>query len=194
MSTVRYIQKVFSADETQATNSDGSANPSYQVDNLSSATQSGRQQVEVFRASEAITAGDAVCFDFAQTIIAEMFGAVKKLDSGAANTSVFCGIAAESAAADDFVKVVVAGLAPNANVATGVAKGDYLILSSTAGRIEKQDEVTLTVDGTGALATSGLSPVSQTVLAGGATQAVKCAIALEAESSNAADVWVIKSY
>jgi len=194
MSTVRYIQKVFSQDETQATNSDGTTNPSYQVDNLSSATQSGRQQVEVFRASEAITAGDAVCFDFAQSIIAEMFGSVKKLDSGAANTSVFCGIAAESADEDGFVKVVVAGLAPNANVATGVAKGDYLVLSSTGGRLEPADEVTLTVAGGGALATTGLTPVSQEVVVGNAASSVKCAIALEAEGSNAADVWVIKSY
>jgi hypothetical protein len=191
MSTVRYIQKVFSADETQATNSDGSANPSYQVDNLSSATQSGRQQVEVFRASEAITAGDAVCFDLSQSIIAEMFGSVKKLDSGAANTSVFCGIAAEAADADGFVKVVVAGLAPNANVATSVAKGDYLILSATAGRLAAQETIPLAVDGASAITTTA---TSVNVDVGGAAGAVKCAVALEAESSNAADVWVFKSY
>jgi hypothetical protein len=180
MSSSRYIQKVYHSDESGV--------------GEDSASQSARQVLEVFRAGEAITAGDAVCFDFSQSTIAQMFAVVKKLDSGAANTSVFCGVAAESAASGAFVKVVVEGLAPNANVATGVAKGEYLILSSTAGRFDSQQEVTLAVDGTGALATSGLSPVSQTVLVGGAAQAVKCAIALEAESSNAADVWVLKSY
>jgi len=191
MSTTRYIQKVFSKDETQATNSDGSTNPSYQVANLSAATQSGRQVVEVFRASEAIAIGDAVCFDLSQSVIAEMFGSVKKLDSGAANTSVFCGIAAEAAAADEFIKVVVAGLAPQANVDGATAKGDYLILSSTGGRLAPQDTIPFAVNGGSAISTTATS-VNVTV--GGNPAAVKCAIALEADTANKADVWVLRSY
>ena len=74
------------------------------------------------------------------------------------------------------------------------AKGDYLILSSTAGRLEPQATIELVVNGAGALTTSGLSPVSQTVDVGGDVGAVKCAIALEADTANKADVWVLKSY
>lgn len=180
MSSSRYIQKVYHSDESGV--------------GEDSASQSARQVLEVFRAGEAITAGDAVCFDFSQSTIAQMFGVVKKLDSGGANTSVFCGIAAESAASGAFVKVVVEGLAPDANVDGATAKGDYLILSSTAGRLEPQGQVQLVVNGSGALTTSGLSPVSQTVEVGGNVGAIKCAIALEADTANRADVWVLKSY
>jgi hypothetical protein len=180
MSTVRYINKVYAADESSV-GEDG-------------ATQSARQVREVFRAGEAITKGDAVCFDLSQSTIAQMFVVVKKLDSGAANTSVFAGIAAQDIAEDAFGDVIVEGLAPEANVDGATAKGDYLILSSTAGRLEPQDTVELVVGGGGALTTTGLSPVSQTVAVGGAVGAVKCAIALEADTANKADVWVIKSY
>ena len=180
MSSVRYINKVYASDESSV--------------GEDSATQSARQVLEVFRAGEAISAGDAVCFDLSQSTIAQMFAIVKKLDAGAANTSVFCGIAAESADEDAYVKVVVEGLAPDANVDGATAKGDYLILSSTAGRLEPQDTVELEVNGAGALTTSGLSPTTQTVAVGGAVGAVKCAIALEADTANKADVWVIKSY
>ena len=181
MSSSRYIQKVYASDESSV--------------GEDSATQSARQVVEVFRAGEAISAGDAVCFDFSQSTIAQMFAVVKKLDDGAANTSVFCGIAAQDIAEDAFGKVIVEGLAPNANVATGAAKGDYLILSSTGGRLEPADgSVTLTVNGSGALATTSLTPINSEVIVGNSAASVKCAIALEAESSNAADVWVLKSY
>ena len=118
MSSVRYINKVYASDESSV--------------GEDSATQSARQVLEVFRAGEAISAGDAVCFDFSQSTIAQMFAIVKKLDSGAANTSVFCGVAAEDADEDAYVKVVVEGLAPDANVDAATAKGDYLILGSTA--------------------------------------------------------------
>jgi len=187
MSSSRYIQKVYHSDESGV--------------GEDSASQSARQVLEVFRAGEAITAGDAVCFDFSQSTIAQMFAVVKKLDGGAANTSVFCGIAAESAASGAFVKVVVEGLVPNAYVDSATAKGDYLIGSTTAGLVQPQDTVELSVDGTGALATSGLSPVSQTVNVGGSAAAVKCGIALEAavevpaaSGNYFADVWVLKSY
>jgi len=180
MSSSRYIQKVYASDESGV--------------GEDSATQSARQRTEVFRAGEAISQGDAVCFDLSQGVIAQMFEVVKKLDSGAADSSVFCGIAAEDIAINDFGKVVVEGLAPDANVDGATAKGDYLILSSTAGRLEPQATIELVVNGAGALTTSGLSPVSQTVDVGGDVGAVKCAIALEADTANKADVWVLKSY
>jgi hypothetical protein len=187
MSSSRYIQKVYRSDESGV--------------GEDSATQSARQVVEVFRAGEALAVGDAVCFDFSQSTIAQMFAVVKKLNGGAANTSVFCGIAAEAAASGDFVKVVVEGLIPNAFVDSTTAKGDYLIGSSTNALLAPQDTVELAVDGTGALATSGLSPVSQTVNVGGSAAAVKCGIALEAavetpaaSGNYYADVWVLKSY
>jgi len=180
MSSSRYIQKVYASDESGV--------------GEDSATQSARQRTEVFRAGEAIAKGDAVCFDLSQGVIAQMFEVVKKLDSGAANSSVFCGIAAEAIAVNDFGKVVVEGLAPDANVDGATAKGDYLILSATGGRLEPQATIELVVNGAGALTTSGLSPVSQTVDVGGNVGAVKCAIALEADTANKADVWVLKSY
>jgi hypothetical protein len=180
MSTTRYINKVYAADETGV--------------GEDSATQSSRQVIEVFRAGENITIGDAVCCEVSQTTIAQMFGVVKKLNSGAANTSVFCGIASQTATSGDFVKVIVEGLAVDANVDGATAKGDYLILSSTGGRLEPQATVELVVNGAGALAVTGLSPVSQTVDVGGNVGAVKCAIALEADTANKADVWVLKSY
>ena len=180
MSSVRYINKVYASDESSV--------------GEDSATQSARQVLEVFRAGEAISAGDAVCFDLSQSTIAQMFAIVKKLDAGAANTSVFCGIAAESADEDAYVKVVVEGLAPDANVDGATAKGDYLVLSATAGRLAPADTIELEVNGAGALTTSGLSPVSQTVDVGNAASTVKCAIALEADTANKADVWVLKSY
>ena len=108
MSSVRYINKVYASDESSV--------------GEDSATQSARQVLEVFRAGEAISAGDAVCFDLSQSTIAQMFAIVKKLDSGAANTSVFCGVAAETAASGDYVKVVVEGLAPDANVDGATAR------------------------------------------------------------------------
>ena len=177
MSTVRYINKVYAADESSV-GEDG-------------ATQSARQVREVFRAGEAITKGDAVCFDLSQTTIAQMFVVVKKLDSGAANTSVFCGIAAQDIAEDAFGDVIVEGLAPEANVDGATAKGDYLILSSTAGRLEPQDTIPFAVNGGSTISTTATS-VNVTV--GGNPAAVKCAIALEADTANKADVWVIKSY
>lgn len=180
MSSSRYIQKVYASDESGV--------------GEDSATQSARQRTEVFRAGEAIAKGDAVCFDLSQGVIAQMFEVVKKLNSGAANTSVFCGIAAEAIAANAFGKVVVEGLMPDANVDGATAKGDYLILSSTGGRLAPQATVELAVNGAGALAVTGLSPVSQTVDVGGNVGAVKCAIALEADTANKADVWVLKSY
>ena len=187
MSSSRYIQKVYASDESSV--------------GEDSATQSARQVTEVFRAGEAISQGDAVCFDLSQSTIAQMFAVVKKLDDGAANTSVFCGVAAEDIASGDFGKVIVEGLSTKVSVDSAVAKGDYLILSSNAGELATQDEVTLTVDGSGNLAATGLTPVSQVVLAGGSAQAVKCAIALEAaveipaSSGNYfANAWVLKSY
>ena len=177
MSSVRYINKVYASDESSV--------------GEDSATQSARQVLEVFRAGEAITSGDAVCFDLSQSTIAQMFAVVKKLDSGAANTSVFCGVASEDAASGDYVKVVVEGLAPDANVASSVAKGDYLILSATGGRLAAQETIDLAVDGASNITTTA---TSVNVDVGGAVGAVKCAIALEADTANAADVWVIKSY
>ena len=177
MSTVRYINKVYSPDESSV--------------GEDAATQSARQVREVFRAGEAISAGDAVCFDLSQSTIAQMFVVVKKLDSGAANTSVFCGIAAQDIEEDKFGDVIVEGLAPNANVDGTTAKGDYLILSSTAGRLTPQASVDLAVDGASNITTTA---TSVNVDVGGAVGAVKCAIALEADTANAADVWVIKSY
>ena len=68
MSSSRYIQKVYASDESGV--------------GEDSATQSARQRTEVFRAGEAISQGDAVCFDLLQGVIAQMFEVVKKLDSG----------------------------------------------------------------------------------------------------------------
>ena len=89
------------------------------------------------------------------------------------------------------MKVVVEGLAPSANVASSVAKGEYLILSATGGRLAAQETIPFAVDGGSNITTTA---TSVNVDVGGAVGAVKCAIALEAESSNAADVWVLKSY
>ena len=177
MSSVRYINKIYRSDESGA--------------GESAATQSARQAVQTFVAAAGIVKGDAVCADLSQAIPANAWQFCKKLDIGATNTSFFVGIAANAGGIGEKISVITAGLAPNANVTTGAPLGTYLIASGTGGRLLAMQEVTLTVNGAGALTVAGLAPVSQVVKVGNSPAAYPCAIAMELSAANEGDVWVL---
>ena len=149
----------------------------------SSVDASNRRIEEVFIASEAITAGDFVCLDLSKSADSDKILFVKKLNSGAAGTSLGVGGAIATAAEDANVRVCIRGMI-SANVATGVAQGDRLVSSSTAGRAEvapsyRSDQK----EGSGG---AGAGAVTQ--------QRSIIAFAVAAESGNAATVYVYSQF
>jgi len=126
-------------------------------------TTTNRQQVEVFLAASAITAGQWVSFDVTKT------GADKVLYVGVIDTSggaialgvPVIGVALEAAAAAGAqVRVVVAGYVKEANVATGTAAGVALALdTTTSGRAVAADAANVNLAGISlAVAASNTAP------------------------------------
>ena len=143
----------------------------------SSVDASNRRIEEVFIASEAITAGDFVCLDLSKSADSDKVLFVKQLTSTAA-TNLCVGVAIATAAAGENVRVCIRGMI-SANVATGVAQGDRLVASSTAGRAEEYADVSID-EGGSATKTVSFKPI------------VAFAIALE--SGNFATVYVYPQF
>jgi hypothetical protein len=127
------------------------------------AATSNRSQTETYLAASAITAGDWVQFDSGKT------GADRTLYvEQCANTAlggVAIGVALDSAtAADQSVRVVVAGYVASANVLTGVAADAPLSVDTTAGQADAAD----------------------------AANAVICGVCLDTAAGNVAPVYVYK--
>lgn len=96
------------------------------------AATSNRRQVETFLAGGTIAAGDAVAFDLSKTDADKV---LYVLEATAAAKALIVGIALTAASAGEQVDVVVSGYVASADVATGVAAGDQLCGSATAGRL-----------------------------------------------------------
>lgn len=143
----------------------------------SSDNASNRRIEEVFIASEAITAGDFVCLDLSKSADSDKLLFVKKLTSTAA-TNLCVGVAIATAAEDANVRVCIRGMI-SANVDSGVAQGDILVASSTAGRAEVYADVTIEESGS-ATKTVSFKPI------------VAFAVALE--SGNFATVYVYPKF
>lgn len=142
----------------------------------SSVFASNRSVEEVFIAAEAVSAGDFLCLDLSQSDDSDKLLKVKKgTDIGtAAATGLIVGVCIADAASGENVRVLLRGII-SANVATGVAAGDRLVPSSTAGRAEPQ----VAIDEAGA-AIVNLVPL--------------VAYAIGAESGNFADVYVFPQF
>jgi predicted RecA/RadA family phage recombinase len=97
-------------------------------------SSSNRRQIETFLASNAIAAGDLVCFDITKTADSDKCLFVTPSDTASGNTIVCVGFALADASAGDKVDVTVAGLHESANVDAATAAGDRLIASNVAGR------------------------------------------------------------
>ena len=143
----------------------------------SSADASNRRIEEEFIASEAITAGDFVCLDLSKSDDSDKILFVKKLTSTAA-TNLCVGVAIAAAAEDANVRVCIRGMI-SANVDTGVAQGDRLVASSSAGRAEVYADVTI-VEGGSATKTVSFKPI--------------VAFAVGAEADNFATVYVYPQF
>ena len=131
---------------------------------------SNRRQIETFFANGAIAAGDWVQFDPNKTGADRTLYVIEATATFATGNPLVVGVALEAAAADEQVRVVVAGYAENANVAAAVnAAGIALVVDNTlAGRAV-------------AIAAADLAPA--------------CGVSLEAASvGNTADVWVFKQF
>jgi len=99
----------------------------------STETDSNRRQTETFLAGGAITKGDWVSLDTSKT------GSDKVLyvtQAPATASDARCiGVADNTAAAGEQVKVVIAGYVAAANVVTGTGIGQALTPNGTAGRV-----------------------------------------------------------
>lgn len=127
MSSSDYIQKVFSADEIASSTDLGQ----------SSTQDSNRNQVEIFIASEAISAGDLVSLDLAKANNGLRLLCVKVADGTDACP---VGVAVAAAAADAKVEVVIKGIVEEAKTkgdVVNIAVGDALIVN-TAGKLHAQ--------------------------------------------------------
>lgn len=135
---------------------------------------SNRRQTEDFIASGAITKGDWVAFDVSKTAADKALYVVQS--PAAAGSALVVGIADNTAAANDRIRVVIAGYVQAANVATGTAAGAALQLTGTAGRAGAAAYVG---DGSGAAAI----PLPGV-----------CGVALTLAAANVAEVMVYKNF
>ena len=94
-----------------------------------------RRSVQTFIASAGIAARDAVAYDFSQAVDGDKALYVLKSDTGTATSKCFAGIALDTAAAGEKVRVVVRGIA-EANVDGATAAGSIMQVGSTAGRLD----------------------------------------------------------
>ena len=100
----------------------------------SSINASNRRIEEVFIASEAITSGQAVSLDIDQTADSDKALYVKLTDAGGAKLYFCVGIALESAAIGEAVRVCIRGIC-EASVAGATAKGDVLQAGTVKGEL-----------------------------------------------------------
>ncbi|MBM74819.1 MAG: hypothetical protein CMK59_05425 [Proteobacteria bacterium] len=144
----------------------------------SSVDASNRRIEEIFIAAEDISAGDFVTLDLNQSDNSDKVLFVKKLTSTAIS-SLGIGVAIDAASSGENIRICIRGMIA-ANVATGIAQGDRLVSSSSAGRAEKAPEFLTVTGGAGAGTT--------------AQQAYIVAFAVSAESGNSATVYVLPNF
>ena len=133
------------------------------------ADTSNRSQVETFFAGGTIAAGDWVQLDTGKTGADRVLYVITDDNSYANGNGLIVGVALTNAAANEQVRVVVAGYAAGANVANAVA---------AAG-------VPLIVDNTAA---------GRAVATAAADTASSCGVSLAAAAGDRADVWVYKQF
>ena len=164
MSSSDYIQKVFSADEIASSTDLGQ----------SSTQDSNRNQIEIFVASEAISAGDLVSLDLAKANNGLRLLCVKVAD---ATDACPVGVAVAAAAENDKVEVTIKGIVEEAKVkadVVNVAVGDGLYCN-TAGKLHAEK-----------VAEGGSATFNTKVAA---------AVALEASSADGTSrVYIIKNF
>lgn len=138
------------------------------------AADSNRRQTETFFAGAAITKGDWVAYDVSKVASDKALYVVQS--PAAAGSGLVVGVADNTAALNERVRVVIAGYVQAANVTTGTAAGAPIVLSGTAGRAIAAAYVG---DGSGA-ASIPLPTI--------------CGVALTLASANVAEVIVYKSF
>lgn len=94
-----------------------------------------RRKVQTFIAGGSITANDAVAYDFSQSVDGDKALYVVQADIDVATAKCFAGIALDTAASGEEVRVVVRGIA-EANVDAATAQGDLLQIGANAGRLD----------------------------------------------------------
>ncbi len=139
------------------------------LDDGEEAETGNRQQVETFFANGTIAAGDWVAFDTTKTGADRCLYVIEAPGVVTIGNSAAFGVAKAAASAGDQVRVVVAGYAEGASVAAATVAGSPLI---------------------GPIGTAGEAAIE----APGTTTGKLCGIALEADTANKADVFVIKSF
>ena len=113
-------------------------------------TTTNRQQVEVFLAASAITAGQWVSFDVTKTG-ADKVLYVRVIDTSGGAVAIgvpTVGVALDTVAIGDRVRVVVGGYVASASVATGSTAGLALALdTTTSGRATIADAANVNIAG-----------------------------------------------
>ena len=135
------------------------------------AATSHRRQIETFLASAAITAGDWVQFDTAATGADRVLKVTNDTNLFATGNPLIAGVALDTVASGEQIRVVVAGYVEGANVAAAV---------NAAG-------IALVVDNTSA---------GRAVAIAAADTAPACGVSLEAAANpgDTCDVWVFKQF
>ncbi|UCG43744.1 MAG: DUF2190 family protein [candidate division WOR-3 bacterium] len=134
------------------------------------AATSHRRQIETFIASAGITAGDWVQFDTGATDADRALKVTNDANTFGTGNPLIVGVALDTVAAGEQIRVVVSGYAEGANVAAAVAAaGVPLVVDNTAaGRAV-------------AIAAADIAPA--------------CGVSLEAAAAgNTCDVWVFKRF
>ena len=124
-------------------------------------------------ANDAPAAGDFMCIDTTTTTGVSPDGvgnSIKTSGVGTQDEGLICGISTQALAADGKIQIQVGGYYKDANVAGTVAAGDRLIASSTRGQA---------VEATTLTGTAAASFDYEVI-----------AVALEADTSNVADVMI----
>ena len=134
------------------------------------AATSHRRQIETFIASAGITAGDWVQFDTGATDADRVLKVTNDANTFGTGNPLIIGVALDTVASGEQIRVVVSGYAEGANVAAAVAAaGVPLVVDNTAaGRAV-------------AIAAADIAPA--------------CGVSLEAAAAgNTCDVWVFKRF
>jgi len=133
------------------------------------ASASNRQQVETFLAGGAIAAGDWVMFDTSKTGPDRVLYVIEAPVVGTHGNGACVGVALGAAAADENVRVVVAGYAATASVGGATVINNLLV---------------------GPIGTPGMAEP----FIAGSTESPPVGFALEADTANVAAVWVFKKF
>ena len=125
MASSTYIQKLFANDELGGSLGEDSVQ------------DSNRNQVEIFLAGEAISAGAAVSLDLSQATNGEKLFVIKEADSTDACP---IGVAVNAIASGDKGEVVIKGIVEEALTkgdVANIAVGDALSANTADGKLEK---------------------------------------------------------